>query len=553
MASGALAAMAAAASSTAVSRSAAGTARLIRPMATASAAEAKRPVSSRSKASLRPTARATATPGVEQNSPRLIPETAKRAVSTAKARSQLATSWQPAATAAPCTRAMTGFGELTMACIRALHWANRASCSAASSVERNSLRSWPAQKIFPAASSTMTRTAGSATACVTAASSAVIIEDERALAWEGSLRVMRAIAPSTRRGASGSVMAIVLPVFHRRWPETARGQAASARSYWTAGVSPVRRLRNKSRRDAGGPGGLKTPRSGICAAMGCLDRAFGRPLRRALLAVRGDAFTRFFAGEAEELEREGGVEGGAHLAQPVVEGVLGPADRALGAGCQASRHLHGLGVEVGVVDRQADQPDSGRLLAQQLVAKQQVILGPRHADQQGPDDRRVVAGGDAEPCMAIDDPVVPGGDGDVGEDAHHQAGPDGDAAHGADHRLVAVDQVVDDGPRLLPAAGAGDRVIHQVIDHGEVAAGREHPIVAGDDDGVDVRVGVDVVPDPGQLGVHGVVGGVHAAVVETDSQHLGVGPVEPQPGVGRVGIRVAHGGSFSSDAGLALP
>ena len=89
-------------------------------------AEAKRPVSSRSNASLRPTARATATPGVEQNRPRLIPETAKRAVSTAKARSQLATSWQPAATAAPCTRAMTGLGDWTMACISTPHWANRA-------------------------------------------------------------------------------------------------------------------------------------------------------------------------------------------------------------------------------------------------------------------------------------------------------------------------------------------------------------------------------------------------------------------------------------------
>ncbi len=84
------------------------------------------PVSSISIAALRPTARDSATIGVEQNRPRLTPGVAKRAVSAATARSQLATSWQPAAVAMPCTRAITGFGSPTIRCISVEHSANTA-------------------------------------------------------------------------------------------------------------------------------------------------------------------------------------------------------------------------------------------------------------------------------------------------------------------------------------------------------------------------------------------------------------------------------------------
>ena len=52
----------------------------------------------------------TATAGVEQNRPMSTPGVAKRADSPAIARSQVATSWQPAAVATPCTRAITGCG-----------------------------------------------------------------------------------------------------------------------------------------------------------------------------------------------------------------------------------------------------------------------------------------------------------------------------------------------------------------------------------------------------------------------------------------------------------
>ena len=61
-------------------------------------------------ARLRPTARLNATIGVLQKSPIRTPGVAKAACSLATARSQVATNWQPAAVASPCTCAITGCG-----------------------------------------------------------------------------------------------------------------------------------------------------------------------------------------------------------------------------------------------------------------------------------------------------------------------------------------------------------------------------------------------------------------------------------------------------------
>ena len=65
-------------------------------------------------AALRERLRLSATIGVEQNRPIFTPGVAKRASWLATARSQVATSWQPAAVAMPFTAAITGFGERTI-------------------------------------------------------------------------------------------------------------------------------------------------------------------------------------------------------------------------------------------------------------------------------------------------------------------------------------------------------------------------------------------------------------------------------------------------------
>ncbi|MNV68346.1 hypothetical protein D3C71_1611870 [compost metagenome] len=94
---------------------------MISPQSRACAASMKRAVTSISKARLADTLRLSATAGVEQNNPTLMPDTAKRAVSAATARSQLATNWQPAAVAMPWTLAMTGTGRACKPCITLPH------------------------------------------------------------------------------------------------------------------------------------------------------------------------------------------------------------------------------------------------------------------------------------------------------------------------------------------------------------------------------------------------------------------------------------------------
>jgi 1,4-dihydroxy-2-naphthoyl-CoA synthase len=76
---------------TAASSSASGTTRFTRPRPSAVFASTISPVNSISNERLRPIARETATLGVEQNRPRLMPVVPKRAFSEAIARSQLAT------------------------------------------------------------------------------------------------------------------------------------------------------------------------------------------------------------------------------------------------------------------------------------------------------------------------------------------------------------------------------------------------------------------------------------------------------------------------------
>ncbi len=76
-------------------------------------------------ARLRPTARDTSTIGVEQNSPILTPGVANQVPSAATARSQAATSWQPAAVAKPWTLAITGWGMPWIVSMSSVQTVNR--------------------------------------------------------------------------------------------------------------------------------------------------------------------------------------------------------------------------------------------------------------------------------------------------------------------------------------------------------------------------------------------------------------------------------------------
>jgi hypothetical protein len=195
-------------------------------------------------------------------------------------------------------------------------------------------------------------------------------------------------------------------------------------------------------------------------------------------------------------------------------------------------------VHLVVVDADADQPDALGLLARQRLAQQQVVLGLGQPAQQRPDDRGVVAGRDAEPGVAVDDLRGAAGDRDVGEQGDGESRADRRALDRAHDRLGAVDDVVDDVAGLAQDAGAHLVVGHHLLDHVEVAAGRERRALAADDDGAHVVVGVGVAPDLGELAVAGRVDGVEpSGRAQRHSQDSVGGPVDLQPLVRRVAHR----------------
>ena len=169
------------------------------------------PVSSMSMACLGATLRDSATIGVEQNRPMLTPGVAKRESSAATARSQDATSWAPAAVATPWTRAITGWGSATTACISWAQLSKVSRTKSGSSMRaRSSRRSWPAQNAGPAPAMTSTRTLSSSAMAERASIMAPISSRLSALR-AGPRFMVRVVTPSgvSARSSTASLMLMV--------------------------------------------------------------------------------------------------------------------------------------------------------------------------------------------------------------------------------------------------------------------------------------------------------------------------------------------------------
>src|SRR5262245_25916001 len=123
-----------------------------------------------------------------------------------------------------------------------------------------------------------------------------------------------------------------------------------------------------------------------------------------LLDVRRQTFSRVGPAKAVELVGERRVERGRHHAVPVIQGVLGPAKRALRAGCERRRDAERACVHLVVVDTQRDQPDALGFFTRHRFARQQVVLRLRHATQQRPADGGVITGCHSEARVTVDDP-----------------------------------------------------------------------------------------------------------------------------------------------------
>ncbi len=189
----------------------AGTTRLTSPQSSAVHASMTSPDRAISAARLRPTLRATATIGVWQNQPPLPPGAAKPAVSLATARSALATSWQPAAVASPCTRATTGWGTCWMSVISSVQVASSAR-TAGRSASTTSAKSCPALNTGPLPASTMPSASLSPISRSAVISSCMCARD-RALRRSGRFMVTVAKSPDrSTRMCSNPIAASSFPL-----------------------------------------------------------------------------------------------------------------------------------------------------------------------------------------------------------------------------------------------------------------------------------------------------------------------------------------------------
>jgi hypothetical protein len=87
-----------------------------------------------------------------------------------------------------------------------------------------------------------------------------------------------------------------------------------------------------------------------------------------------------------------------------------------------------------------------------------------------PQDRRVVAGDDAQPGVAVGEARGLGDDADISEQRHHQPRPHRHPIDRRDHRLVEVDHVVDQVRGLAHGPRHRRGVTRHLLDHLEVAA-----------------------------------------------------------------------------------
>jgi hypothetical protein len=165
--------------------------------------------------------------------------------------------------------------------------------------------------------------------------------------------------------------------------------------------------------------------------------------------------------------------------------------------------------------------------------------------QQRPDDGRVVAGRDAELHVPVAQPGVVSADAHVGQQRDDQAGAHRHTVDRRDDRLLAVDDVVDQVAHLVEHPADPAVVARHPVHHGQVAAGRERPARPGHHGDPGLLVGGHVLPHPGQLGVHHLVGRVVAVrAVQRDQQHAILAAVEEQSGV--TGVVHVRAGSFPS-------
>src|SRR5207302_3204669 len=136
----------------------------------------------------------------------------------------------------------------------------------------------------------------------------------------------------------------------------------------------------------------------------------------------------------------------------LVERELRVRDRRPRARREPPRNRERALLELLLGHAERDEPDALSLGAVDLLAQEQVVLRLRHPTEKWPDDRRVVAGGDAELGVAVGDARLRAGERDVGEETDDEPRADGRTGDGRDDRRRTAEHVVDEVARLVEDA-----------------------------------------------------------------------------------------------------
>ena len=181
-------------------------------------------------------------------------------------------------------------------------------------------------------------------------------------------------------------------------------------------------------------------------------------------------------------------------------GTLDAEIARLGPAARRSAISDAFSTTSSLVDDEVDEAEAVRLFRLQPLARHQEVLGAVHPDEQRPDHLAAVARADAHADVGVGEHRPARRDHDVAQQRDGGAQPHRIAAHRADHRLLAVEEVVDDLTRLAHgrARTAGTRLVVAA----EVAARAERSALTGHHQHLHLGVGVGIDPQPRELVVH---------------------------------------------------
>ena len=118
----------------------------------------------------------------------------------------------------------------------------------------------------------------------------------------------------------------------------------------------------------------------------------------------------------------------------------------------------------------------------------------------------MIARRDAQAGVAVDDARGFRCDGNVGEQARHQACSDGGAVHGGNDRLAAIDNVVDQVLRFAPDPSANVEIVRYFLHQIQIAAAGKTFAFAAQNRDFRFGIGIEGTPNFCKFVVHAMVG-----------------------------------------------